>query len=128
MQSVFNTMKNSFWEQKCFNLYRTPQHSVSFHVCQNVKVKVSLSTPSRHIGVEVYLHSFLTSTPHGDEWLTSHSFHLSLRKETPPPAPIWIGGMVGLRIFLELNVFFCFKIFHTAPRSRRPSFCALVLM
>jgi len=45
------------------------------------KVKVSLPTPRNHVGEEVLLHPFLSSSLDGHEWLTSRSGRCALWKE-----------------------------------------------
>jgi hypothetical protein len=69
------------------------------------KVKFSLSTPLRHIGgVEVWLHSFLTSELDGGEWLTSRPRPLYPRKRTPVPIGGWVGPTAALGVLENRNI------------------------
>jgi hypothetical protein len=43
-------------------------------------------------GMEVYLHSFLTSALDGGEWLTSRPGRFTPTERTLAPEPIWTGG------------------------------------
>jgi hypothetical protein len=56
----------------------------------------------RNVGVEVQLHSFLTSALHGGEWLVSRSGRFTLRERAP--GTHWIGGWVGPRAVLDAVV------------------------
>ena len=69
--------------------------------------KFAMSTPRTHIcGEEVWLHSILTSTIDGQEWLTSSPVHLTLEKNTLTPlnrrlvGPQSRSGRFGERKFL----------------------------
>jgi len=53
-------------------------------------------------GVEVYLHSFLTSALDGGEWSTSCSGHFTPKIRNPGTP--WIGGWVGFRAGLDVVV------------------------
>jgi hypothetical protein len=62
------------WRKLRSDLYFSPHAT-------EVKVKLSLYVPWRHIGgLDVWLHSFLTSTLGADEWLTSCPILFMARK------------------------------------------------
>jgi hypothetical protein len=50
-------------------------------------------------GVEVYLHTFLTSALDGGEWSASHPGRFTPRERAP--CAHWIGGWVGSRTVLD---------------------------
>jgi len=55
--------------------YNFPKTFTVIYIIKKVtgKVNLSLSAPWRHVwGVEVWLHSFLSWTPDGDEWSILH--------------------------------------------------------
>ena len=62
----------------------------------NYKVKLSPSMPWRYVrGVEVYLHSFLTSVMYGAKWSTSRPGRFTPWKNAK--CTHWVGGCVGRR-------------------------------
>jgi hypothetical protein len=55
-----------------------------------------------YLGVEVYLHTFLTSALDRSEWPASRPGHFTPRERVP--GTHWIGGWVGPRAVLEAVV------------------------
>jgi len=64
------------------------------------KVTFSLSTPRKHMeGVEIQVHSFLTSAPERGEWTNARPSRLRKGKD---PSIHLVGGWMGPRAGLEI--------------------------
>jgi hypothetical protein len=74
-------------------------------------VKLSLSTPRRHIGeVEVQLHSFLTSALDGGEWSSSSPGRFALGKKAQDSLNSRLSGSQRRMDVLKENFFNCCQI------------------
>lgn len=66
------------------------------------KIKLFLSTPKTHIGVEVHLHLFLASALEGGEWSVLHLKLFFPWAKGHPCSSHCIGGWVGSRTCLDI--------------------------